>query len=144
MSKSLNLFSKAVDFYLTKKGLNRSDLARKSGMNPSHISRYLNGNTEPGIGVITRFAEALSVEPWELLKPQDTAQNVALKPISGEPSSLDEEDELPRRSILPRDEALRRLLELIVLADGPALNVLLGLAEGLQPVQYQKASSNHD
>lgn len=80
MDKSLNLFSKNVDYYLTKKDITRSEFARKVDMSPSHISRYLNGNTEPGIGVVTRFAEALGLEPWELLKPPGATE---ARPDSG-------------------------------------------------------------
>ena len=45
----------------------RSRLAHAMQATPQLVTDYLNGRSSPGLGVIARFAEALGVDPHELL-----------------------------------------------------------------------------
>ena len=48
-------------------GWKQSDLARAMGVNRQYVSKYLRGHASPGLDVIQRFAEALHVDPVNLL-----------------------------------------------------------------------------
>lgn len=47
---------------------NRARLAREMGVPSPYLSQYLNGRNSPGLDVIERFANALGVDPADLLK----------------------------------------------------------------------------
>lgn len=53
---------------LEKQGITRSQLARRIGCSPSFVSQILNGDHEPGLRVVEKFAAALGVRPETLLK----------------------------------------------------------------------------
>ncbi len=49
------------------KGLTQEQLAESVGVKRSVISKYENGDISPSIDMIRRIADALGVEPWELI-----------------------------------------------------------------------------
>lgn len=49
------------------RGLTQSELAEKIGSKKPHISDLELGKTSPGLGVIAKLAQALGVEPEEIL-----------------------------------------------------------------------------
>jgi transcriptional regulator with XRE-family HTH domain len=51
-----------------KKGLSQGDISRKLTMDRGYISNLENGRRNPTLSNIKRLAEALGVEPFELLK----------------------------------------------------------------------------
>ena len=57
----------AVKIAREKAGLNKSELARKAGLEPSHVSRLENGDYKaPSIDTINKLARALGVAPNQL------------------------------------------------------------------------------
>lgn len=53
---------------LERQGISRSELARRMKCSPSFVSQILNGDHEPGLRVVEKFADALGVKPETLLK----------------------------------------------------------------------------
>ena len=49
------------------KGLSQGDIERRSGLLRSYISRVEGGYTAPSLATLEKFAEALEVEPYQLL-----------------------------------------------------------------------------
>lgn len=52
---------------LDAKGWSQSDLARAMGITPQAVGDYFHGRTCPSLNVVERFAEALAVEPANML-----------------------------------------------------------------------------
>ena len=50
-----------VSFLMHRQGINQSELARRSGLRPAQISRYLSGDVEPKGRQLERLAEALGL-----------------------------------------------------------------------------------
>jgi transcriptional regulator with XRE-family HTH domain len=71
------------------KGLSQGDIERRSGLLRSYISRVEGGYTAPSVATLEKFAEALEVEPYQLLYKGDgkpaavkTSEQAALsKPV---------------------------------------------------------------
>lgn len=61
-------FGKRLEYFRTKAGLNKSELARKMGVTPAMVRQYENGPKNPKYETIKRFADGLDVEP-ECLEP---------------------------------------------------------------------------
>lgn len=55
----------------------KAELARKMGVAPSLIQNYVDGNRTPGLDQLDKFAAALGVQPWELIKPIDSTNSEA-------------------------------------------------------------------
>ena len=62
------MFKQRVDYFLSKKGMNQSDLAKGMGVSQANISKVLNGN--PTLSMITNIAKVLDVDPGELIKEE--------------------------------------------------------------------------
>ena len=52
----------------TRKGMSQGDIYRSAGMDRAYLSSLENGKRNPTLSNIRKIAEALSVEPFELLK----------------------------------------------------------------------------
>lgn len=52
---------------MEEKGISQKELSEKSGIAPSSVSRYLNGEREPRIDVMINFSKALNVDVETLL-----------------------------------------------------------------------------
>lgn len=63
MNESAKRLKQAMEI----KGINQQDLAQKSGIGKSNISRYLSGAYEPKSGVAQKLATALGVSPLWLM-----------------------------------------------------------------------------
>ena len=53
------------------KGWKKSDLARATGIDASHISNLENGKKHIGLELMEKIAIALEVEPYELIREYD-------------------------------------------------------------------------
>ena len=56
-------FSARLSAILKSRGMSQTDLAAVSGLTPSAINRYVNGNRVPSIEVTERICAALGVGP---------------------------------------------------------------------------------
>jgi len=52
----------------TRKGMSQGDIYRSTGMDRAYLSSLENGKRNPTLSNIKKIAEALGVEPYELLK----------------------------------------------------------------------------
>lgn len=52
----------------TQKGMSQGDIYRSTGMDRAYLSSLENGKRNPTLSNIKKIAEALGVEPFELLK----------------------------------------------------------------------------
>jgi transcriptional regulator with XRE-family HTH domain len=53
-----------IDTYLKEKGWTQRQLAEKSGLRPSQLSKILSGNANPTLRTITNIEEALSCDDY--------------------------------------------------------------------------------
>ena len=72
-------FSARLSAILKSRGMSQADLAAASGLTPSAINRYVNGNRVPSIEVAGRICAALGVGPEALMEelPAFTAKQLA-------------------------------------------------------------------
>lgn len=84
MPKSWEVLRNKLNIMATIRGF-KADLARKMGIHSSLIQAYLDGTTTPGIDQIDRFAEALGLQTWELIKPD----NAIATPMKKEPGNAE-------------------------------------------------------
>ena len=55
-------------------GISQAELARRSGMTRMQVNAFLKGrNTGASLETVSRYAEALGIEPWHLLDDTDLA-----------------------------------------------------------------------
>lgn len=73
-------------------------LAKRAGVGQSHISRILRQESAATIDVIASLAEALNIQPWELLADSDATRQAALeKMLGGRTEARAEVTQLKRR-----------------------------------------------
>jgi transcriptional regulator with XRE-family HTH domain len=72
------VFTSSVLRWRELRGMNQSDLARKSGVSNAHLSEVMHGQSSITIDLVADIAEALGVEPWELLLESEFAKRIAL------------------------------------------------------------------
>jgi transcriptional regulator with XRE-family HTH domain len=84
-------FGRRLFKLLNERGMNQSDLARQADMGRDSISTYVNGHTFPTPKNLRAMAEALGVEPHELLPNEimsafdDEHPAIELKQAAGHP-----------------------------------------------------------
>lgn len=66
LDKSLT-FGERLRIIRKKKGLQQQELAKRTGINQSHISNYEHGKYIPTISTLKLFCEALGVTATQLL-----------------------------------------------------------------------------
>lgn len=66
--KLLPVFRANVQAHLDRLGWDRKDLAAAMGVTRSYITQVLGGHRGVGLAAVDNFAEALEVEPVELLE----------------------------------------------------------------------------
>lgn len=71
MTNSWETVLKKLNYLAETRGF-KADLARRLGVHPSVVQNYLEGNRTPGIEFIDRFAAAVGIQPWELIKPSSS------------------------------------------------------------------------
>lgn len=74
---------------LTQRGITLKDFAHISGISPSNLSNYLNGNISPTLDTLKKIASFLNIDVVELFKEKDNIELYAkyegiLYPISKE------------------------------------------------------------
>jgi len=74
---------------LTQRGITLKDFAQISGISPSNLSNYLNGNISPTLDTLKKIASFLNIDVVELFKEKDNIELYAkyegiLYPISKE------------------------------------------------------------
>ncbi len=70
-SKLLIQFGTSVKEMLNSSRIDQQDLAKKAGIDPTQLGRYLNKKTWPGLAIIGKIADALKVTPAYLLATPD-------------------------------------------------------------------------
>jgi transcriptional regulator with XRE-family HTH domain len=60
-------FRDKVHQALEERGWSQSALAREMNVTRSVVSQYLSGRITPGLDVVEKFANALGVDPWNLV-----------------------------------------------------------------------------
>ncbi len=61
----------------TRKPLTQEELAHKAGITRTALARIESGAAEPRPSTVRRLAEALGVEPEQLMEPEPVAGNAA-------------------------------------------------------------------
>lgn len=70
MDRGAKLLSEALSRVMREREWKQKDLAEKLGVQPPQISRMLSeGANDPQFKTIIEYAEALQMQPWELMKP---------------------------------------------------------------------------
>ncbi|WP_346862841.1 helix-turn-helix transcriptional regulator [uncultured Draconibacterium sp.] len=69
MQKTIAKEHICIDLILQKKGLKKTDLAKRLGVNRQTLYAYLEGNIT--LENIIKISKALEVEIWELFKPSE-------------------------------------------------------------------------
>ncbi|MBQ2030986.1 MAG: helix-turn-helix transcriptional regulator [Lachnospiraceae bacterium] len=57
------------------RGMSQAELAKKSGVTTSSVSRYLHLNKRPRMDIVINFAKALQVEPQYFLDDEDVEES---------------------------------------------------------------------
>lgn len=86
VAKLADIFKKNLRRALTAKHGLRSEVARRAGMAPNQIYRYLSGESTPSLDVLERLADALGVPASELLT--DHSDDATIERFSREWNSL--------------------------------------------------------
>lgn len=68
MSKSAKVFQNYLKSWAEDRGF-IADFARKMRVKPPIFYRYMSGETKPSLEQLDRIADALELQPWELIKP---------------------------------------------------------------------------
>lgn len=69
MSNALEQLRKRLNLFCQKRGA-KAEIRAKTGFSASQLDRYISGETVPGVDQLEKIAEALGVQPWELIKPE--------------------------------------------------------------------------
>lgn len=85
MPKSLNLIKNRLSGYFKERGA-KAEIRKKTGFSGSQLDRYISGESDLGVEQLDRLAEALGIQPWELIKPDGTMptpapESPALEPL---------------------------------------------------------------
>jgi transcriptional regulator with XRE-family HTH domain len=72
-AKEKEAFARRVYKLMLDKGLTQSDLARKAGLERNRISAYVRGNALPTGLSLKKLADALSIDPNDLLSDERLA-----------------------------------------------------------------------
>lgn len=73
-------------------------LAKRAGVGQSHVSRILRQESAATIDVIAALAEALNIQPWELLSDSEATRQAAMeKMLGGRTETRAEVTQLKRR-----------------------------------------------
>lgn len=75
MANSSELLQKALREATNRRG-DIADLARKAGLKPPQMQRYISGDHVPSLDNLDRIASALGKEAWELIKPHEASSKL--------------------------------------------------------------------
>lgn len=67
----VGLMGRNVRKHRTRLGLNQEELAFRAGMKRSYLSELENGGRNPTVRALGRLAEALDIDPLDLLRAGD-------------------------------------------------------------------------
>lgn len=105
----------------------KARIREKTGFSGSQIDGYFTGDTGASIDQLDRLAEALEIEPWELIKPGSASDNDLRMRVKNEAADL-----------LRREKELIELAESALNVGGrPGMSELLGLVARLNDSQIQ-------
>lgn len=62
------IFTEWLDAELTRRGWSQSEAARRGGFSHSLINQVMNGNSKPGIKLVTGIAHAFQMQPDEVMR----------------------------------------------------------------------------
>jgi transcriptional regulator with XRE-family HTH domain len=92
------IFARNVKAARDARGMNQSQLAKKSGVSNAHLSEVMSGINGITIQLLADIADALDVEPWELLADSKETKRRAMERLLGEPSSAPDMEAAPPRA----------------------------------------------
>ena len=121
-----------LTFYRKKQGLTQAQLGELLHVSAQAISKWENGQAEPGIGMLMQLAEIYGVTTDELLKGDSSAATASMSELSGE-APLKEKKNLLRRYWYIPAAALALVIALVI--------TLIAL---LVPTNYGKYIQNGD
>ena len=67
-TKLYDAFCENVRARMSELGMRQADLAKRLNVDKSYVSQILNGHRRPGLDSLEDFANALEIEPSDLLK----------------------------------------------------------------------------
>lgn len=70
MNEQLKNFGHNVEMQMTHQELSTAALAKRAGISPKTLNNLLNGRHAPQLDVLTKIADALKVELWQLWLPE--------------------------------------------------------------------------
>jgi len=71
---NMNWYEKVLDV-MKRKNITQKDLAKKSGIAESSLSRYLRSENRPRMDVVINIAKALEIETQYLLDEEETSES---------------------------------------------------------------------
>ena len=63
----ISMFGKNLTYFRHMKHMTQGELGKGAGIHRTHISALEQGGTNPSLSTLLRLAEALNIEPWNLL-----------------------------------------------------------------------------
>lgn len=72
------IFARNLREAMERAGMHQTALAQKAGMSGSHLSEVLRQLASVTIDLVADLAEALGIQPWELLADSKSAKEAAL------------------------------------------------------------------
>lgn len=69
MSKSPKTLAKKLAAFIDGKEMSKMGLHKRTGLTRDSINDYLSETTVPRLDQVDRLAEAMGVEPWQLIQP---------------------------------------------------------------------------
>lgn len=77
------VFGRALEHWMEKRGINQQRLAELSGLSPGHISEARRGISAIGIDRLADLAAALQIMPFELLLDEEAMREEVLRRAMG-------------------------------------------------------------
>jgi transcriptional regulator with XRE-family HTH domain len=84
MPNTSKLLIKNIKALMEQQDMKQADLARRLGWEPAHLSKYLSGTTEPGLGKITEIANVFGVSVASLFSTEETPTPAIERPYISE------------------------------------------------------------
>lgn len=78
----MKVFAKALRFHMKRQHITGTKLEAKTGISRASISRWLNTQQAASIEAVGEIADALHVEPWQLLRDPEAAPSKAERALA--------------------------------------------------------------
>lgn len=87
MSKASEIFASSLNRELSGYG-SIAKFCRDTGFSRNAVEAWLSGDSSPTVANLDRIAEALDLEPWELIKPEGADQERAVEALGQAAAAL--------------------------------------------------------